>query len=101
MGISQATRPFHLHIDTDLVTNTDVSWRGRAAFLVSVETFNACTTVEELWPVGRLVMLARAPRNQDTRQRMAISPKSDTFGDHMLTDKCVEHPTTVAKQQIG
>ena len=32
----------------------------------------------------RLVMLGRAPRNQDARQRMTISPKSDTFGDRML-----------------
>ena len=36
------------HMDTDLVANADVSWRDRAAFLVSVDTFDTCTVVEEL-----------------------------------------------------
>ena len=66
-GDMQATLPALLHIDTDLLTNTDVSWRGRAAFLVSMKTLSACDTVEELWPVGRLAMLVRAPRNQDAQ----------------------------------
>ena len=81
-GDTQATLPAIFHIHTDLVTNTDVSWRGRAAFLVLVDTCNACAVVEELWPVGRLVMLVRAPRNQDAWQRMTISPTPDTFKDH-------------------
>jgi hypothetical protein len=71
-GEMQAALPALLHIDTDLVTNTDVSRRGRAAFLVPQDTFNACDTVGQLWPVGRLAMLGRSPRNQDARQQMAI-----------------------------
>ena len=83
-GDTQATLPVLFQIDTDLLTNTDVSWRGRAAFLVLVETFDACATVEELWPVWRLVMLDRAPRNQNARQRISSFPKSDAFRVHVL-----------------
>ena len=76
----QAMLPAVLHIVAELLTNTDMSWHGRAAFLVSVETFNAGATVEELWPAGRLVMLVRAPRNQDARQQMTTN---DTLGNHI------------------
>ena len=49
-GDTQATLPSLHHIDADLLTNTDVSWRGHASFLMSADTLNTCNAVEELWP---------------------------------------------------
>ena len=48
LGTCRQRSPLSFYIDADLLTNTDVSWRGRAAILVSVETFNAVATVEEI-----------------------------------------------------
>ena len=60
------------------------SWRDSLALLIVTSQTQQIKDPHDLWVFGRLVLLTRAPRTQEARQRITMHPKSVTTGDHLL-----------------
>ena len=66
------------------------SWRDSLALFIVTSQTQRIKGPHDLWVFGRLVLLTRALRTQEARQRITMHPKSVTTGDRLLV--CVGLP---------